>query len=650
MKQILYMLTIALSIIACTDEIDKSNRYTFTGETVADFMLNRSEKYSHFINLLKRAELFSLLQTYGQYTLFLPDNAAVEKYVQEQDSIYHATKDTDDPVWTGITSPLFEELSDSMANVIARTHLVEGNHTTTSFDDGALSHWNFYDRFLGISYEKSDESFHTKINVTTKIIDRDYEVENGIVHIVDNVIEVTNNTLPKHIEGYTFFSLFSEALAATNFGDSLQKYIDLRFKPLDKDFTPQKKFYKYTGFIETNEVFNNNGIYTLDDLKAYAEKWYGTEDRDNPCSPKNALYKFVAYHFVPRELTYNKIIPMQVGPYPLEELVVAGNDCYEYFETIQGKLMKVTKPLSSSDGIYMYINRPKEGKVYKEEMRRHLNVRIIEPTEVTQANEKHACFNPIAMNGIIHPIDNILVYNEDEMTGNILNERLRFDFGTLLPELSCNNIRHITEYKTGINIPFSYCENIKNNSNASDFFEYWIFCGYMQDAFVTDGFFDVSFRLPPVPAKVYEVRLGVELLTPYLGLYGWLLQPYIDGKICSLPIDFPKDKMPVEWVDDVETLDNGVEHDKLMRSEGWMKGPDAFYGNNYISLHKEGAANMRESNISLRKIICRTHLPEGEHWIRFRLLREGVNPFHLDYIELVPLNIVNDPTKPEDRH
>ena len=650
MKRILYILALALSIVACTEEIDKSNRYTFAGETVADFMLNRSEKYSHFITLLKRAELFSLLQTYGQYTLFLPDNEAVEKYIQEQDSIYHATKESDAPVWTGITSSLFEELSDSMANVIARTHLVEGNHPTTSFDDGALSHWNFYDRYLGISYEKSDESFHTKINVTTKIIDRDYEVENGIVHIVDNVIEVTNNTLPKHIEGYTFFSLFSEALAATHFGDSLQKYIDLKFKPLDKDVTPQKKFYKYTGFIETNEVFNNNGIYTLDDLKRFAEKWYGTEDRDNPCSPKNALYKFVAYHFVPRELTYNKIIPMQVGGYSLEELVVAGHDCYDYFETMLGRLMKVTKPLSSKDGLYMYINRFKENKVYNEEMRSYLNVRIIEPTEFTQASEKHARFNPIAMNGIIQPIENILIYDENEMAGNILNERMRFDFGTLLPELSCNNIRHITEYKTGINIPFSYCENIKNNSNASDFFEYWIFCGYMQDAFVTDGFFDVSFRLPPVPAKVYEVRLGVELLTPYLGLYGWLLQPYIDGKICSLPIDFPKDKMPVEWVDDVETLDNGVEHDKLMRSEGWMKGPDAFYGNNYISLHKEGAANMRESCISLRKIICRTHLPEGEHWIRFRLLREGVNPFHLDYIELVPLSIINDPVKPEDRH
>ena len=127
MRRILYILEISLSILACTDEIDKSNRFTFTGETVADFLLNRSEKYSHFITLLKRADLLSLLNTYGQYTLFLPDNEAVEKFVSEQDSIYWATKDTDIPVWTGITSPLIEELSDSMANVIARTHVIESS-------------------------------------------------------------------------------------------------------------------------------------------------------------------------------------------------------------------------------------------------------------------------------------------------------------------------------------------------------------------------------------------------------------------------------------------------------------------------------------------------------------------------------------------
>ena len=137
-----------MSIVACTDEIDKSNRFTFTGETMADYLLNRSEKYSHMITLLKRAGLFSLLNTYGQYTLFLPDNEAIERFLVEQDSIYWATKDTPGFINTGITSPLLEELSDSMANVLSRTHLVETMHMMAEMGEGALPSRNFNYRLL----------------------------------------------------------------------------------------------------------------------------------------------------------------------------------------------------------------------------------------------------------------------------------------------------------------------------------------------------------------------------------------------------------------------------------------------------------------------------------------------------------------------
>ena len=649
MKRILYILALALSIIACTDDIDKSNRYTFTGETVADYMLNRSDRYSHFINILQRAELFSLLQTYGQYTLFLPDNDAVEKYLHEQDSLYWATKDSENPIYIGITSPLIEELSDSMANVIARNHLVEGNHLTASFDDGALPHWNFYDRYLGISYEPTEESFYIKVNSTAAIIDSDNEVENGVIHIVNNVVDVTSNPLPSHIAKYKYFSLFTDALNETAFADSLLMFVDLEYKPIRTEkVTPQKKYYRYTGFLETDDVFNANGIYTLDDLKAFAEKWYGTEDKENPRSPKNALYKFVAYHFVPREMPYNIIIPLKMGSWPLEEYITPGNDCYDYFETMLGTLMKVIKPLSSSDGKYVYINRPKENKVYNNEMRRHLNVRLIEPTEFAQAKDEYSHFNPIAMNGIIQPIDKVLVYNEDEMVGNILNERLRFDILTLLPELSCNDIRYSRDYNIKKNrIPYTYCKNIRNNSNSSNYFS----CageleGYMSDYLLTDeSMFDISFRLPPIPPRTYEIRMSIFTILNDYGSY--IMQPYIDGKVCSLPIELSANLLSTGWVDDRRTLDNGVENDKHMRDRGWMKAPDSYRAWNFDEGIWEPA---RRFTYLLRRILTRQYLTSGEHWIRFKLLSDEIIQGCFDYIELVPLHIVNDPTKPEDRH
>ena len=43
------------------------------------------------------------------------------------------------------------------------------------------------------------------------------------------------------------------------------------------------------------------------------------------------------------------------------------------------------------------------------------------------------------------------------------------------------------------------------------------------------------------------------------------------------------------------------------------------------------------------------YLDEKEHWIRFRNVGES-GKLLLDYLEFVPLNIISDPTKPEDRH
>ena len=361
MKRIIYILALALSIVACTDDIDKSNRFTFTGETVADYMLNRSDKYSHFINLLERAGLLSLLKTYGQYTHFLPDNDAVEKFIAEKDSIYHATKDTDSPIWTGVTSPLIEELSDSMANVIARTHLIEKNYHTAEFGEGTIGKWNFNDRSLVVSYKVTDERFYIMLNNGSAIIDGDYDVENGVVHLIDKPINSVKTTIAEQIATHDFFGLFHSAMLATGFADRVADDTDFSYKKPEGELgvlAPNKKYIRFTAFVEPDEVFNKYGIYTLDDLKTFAEKWYGSEEKGNNRNPKNALYKFVAYHFVEGELPYNRIVYSRSGSNEdiYDKIFIPGYDLYNYYSTMLGKLMKVLKPLITTDGKNIYIN------------------------------------------------------------------------------------------------------------------------------------------------------------------------------------------------------------------------------------------------------------------------------------------------------
>lgn len=91
------------------------------------------------------------------------------------------------------------------------------------------------------------------------------------------------------------------------------------------------------------------------------------------------------------------------------------------------------------------------------------------------------------------------------------------------------------------------------------------------------------------------------------------------------------------------TDDNGVENDKQMRNRGWMKAPDSFNVYTY-----NGWVPARSTQSGLRKVLTRIYLGPGDHWLRIKDLVEHF--LEIDYIELVPLNIVNDPTKPEDRH
>ncbi|MBE6269090.1 MAG: hypothetical protein E7092_08935 [Bacteroidales bacterium] len=658
MKRILYILAISLSILACTDEIDKSNRFTFIGETMADYLLNRSEKYSHMITLLKRAGLLSLLNTYGQYTLFLPDNASIEKFVAEKDSVYHATIGTSKFINTGISSPLVDELSDSMANVIARMHLIDRGYRMADFGEGAIGKWNFVDKILSINYKVVDERFYIMLNNHSAIIDGDNEVENGFVHIIDKPLDTKHTTIANHIMEHSFFSIFSRAIGETGFNYSIADYIDYAYKFPDDipSYFPKQKYIKYTAFVEPDEVFRANGIHTLDDLKAFAEKWYGTEDRDNPRSPKNALHKFVAYHFVEGEIAYNRIVPSRSGlnnEY-YDDVCSTGHDLYNYFATMQGTLLKVLKPLSTTDGLNIYINYSKRTVPYNYEMRKHLNVRIMELTEFTRMNEEYADFVPVAANGIIHPIDKILVYNEDEMAGNILNERMRFDAAALFPELSSNNIWQ----NESMEFPGDYCKGIKRYGTERYLGYYCPYSYYNCDCIPFTNRFDWAIKLPPVPSRTYEIRINVQLnKTPILiSKEDTKMQIYLDDVVCDVPLNLDltaKDER-IGWVADNETYDNGAENDKLLRNKGWMKAPDSYCSSDYYSY-----LPARDAPLYMRKIITREHLTDGEHWLRFRNLSEdayglennyNVAYYLLDYIEIVPLHIVSDPTKPEDRH
>ena len=253
---------------SCVEELKTENYYTFTGEMITDYLENREERFSDFTYVLGRSGVKELLDAYGNYTCFAPTNEAFATYLAER----------------GKSS--VEELTDEECDTISYGHVIKSEldyFLTTDMDNGVLATANMNERYIQVYIDSLTGDFY--INRNSKIIVKDEEVENGVVHVVDNVLMHSIAGLPDLMLENPDISLFCEAMQLTHFQDSLQLYMDENYvAPGEKGvkyerhgwetYYPQKRRYGYTGFIETNDVFEKLGITNIDDLTAYAKKIY----------------------------------------------------------------------------------------------------------------------------------------------------------------------------------------------------------------------------------------------------------------------------------------------------------------------------------------------------------------------------------------
>ena len=196
---ILVALMALFTFVACVDNDDDvpMNYYQSKKVTAAGFLEENSEQFSEFIAILKRTPYFSMLSTYGTYTLFAPNNDAISRYLQRAgygnvDNIPTETCDT-----------------------LARTHIIKKGAFFTT--DIVLS-------------SDSDVTNHNAlvyyINKNSKMIDYHDSVTNGVVHVLDNVISSSSLLLPDKIAEDPALTIFSQALSLTGMCDSLVNYID----------------------------------------------------------------------------------------------------------------------------------------------------------------------------------------------------------------------------------------------------------------------------------------------------------------------------------------------------------------------------------------------------------------------------------------
>ena len=698
---------------SCNDEIDAENRFTFKGELISTYLENNPETFSNFCVVLDKAKIgkkasgsvLKTLSTYGSYTCFAPTNKAIDDYLLNEYNTYIESVEANklDPsvqiYRTGITSPYLEELSDSMATEIAKNHIIEMGYMTTDINEGAFPKVTMNRRITTVEWITDENGrVFPLLNNNSRIIDQDLEMENGYVQVVDAVLNPSSSNIHELLGQHLSFSLFYTALKATG----LDKLLDTYEIDPDYDGTlygpqfsnkagnpryPEEHKQRYSLLVESNDLLadpskNHMGISitTIDDLEKLASAWYGTEALGDHSNPKNPLHKYIQYHIIDRQLLYSS----STGPggflmesyehkgFNSEINMPTSYDRCDYFETeLPYTMIKVTKPFTNDTPYEPYGNNEEPSTLSKQiilnyaqdggtrcnnqDMKYYLNV-VVEPARITKARPGLEDFDQSAINGIIHTIDRILIYNEEEMAGNVLNERMRWDASSLFPELTNNGVRWMPQEEVTagdkVYIPEDFCTRLRHRNNQTNI--YYLrphqtglegYSTFMGDEIMVSGKYDFEYRLPYVPSGNYEVRFGFNQSDAR-----GIAQFYMDGKICGIPVDMregPETEPIIGWFDESNMSEEEInENDKSMRNRGWMKGPASVH----LTNNKE---SMRVTKKAVRRIVGTFRLDTGtEHWIRFKDVRESglYNELSQDYLEIVPTSVLSNPTKPEDRN
>ena len=724
----------ALALVAgntftsCTDEPDVENRFTFKGELIADHLKN-NDKYSNFCKILEQAKvgkkagsMLTTLSTYGSYTCFAPTNEGIEKYIEDKYNEYKASVDSNkvDPNYliknTGITSPYLEELSDSMAAVIAKNHIIEKAITTGEVGKGAvfsqktLNFRNVTFDIIPIRNESGDTIDSYSVVDNSRILELDIKTENGYINCLDYPLSPSDLSTSALLASQSEFSIFSRALIETGFDSYLSTHeIDPDYDPTltgplfktegrdAETKCPNTHIQGFTLLVETNDLLadpNNNvfgmSIQSLDDLVEFAEKWYKyppeikgdslVKLRKTYTDPRNALYKFVAYHIIDRALKhksgrgsggfimedfwYPGTNGADAGMFNSEENMPTTFDRYDYFETaLPFTSIKVTRPFTNNgelkDEIVLNYAQEKGTYIKNDSMRYHINV-VVEDAATSKSRPNLENFEQQAANGIIYTINKILIYNEEEMAGNILNERMRWDIISLFPELTSNEVRWhpraqgYEEFPL-IYIPENYCKRLKYNNTTTNAFYLKPYdtglggyASYQGDELLITGKSDFEYRIPYVPAGSYEIRFGFSM-SVQRGTIQFYFGEEDNLKICGIPLNMNTSNSAfMGWFEESEDEDENRKNDKAMRNRGFMKAPASIQGDG------GSVKNFRHSTVAFRRILGTYSLEKGKnYWLRCKDVTEGENAagqneFNQDYLEIVPTNIVNNQAKPED--
>lgn len=264
-----------LLLFRCNDKEKLEVFYHEDELLIADYLERHADIYSTMLEVLDITGIRPVLNAYGHYTFFVPDNEAFDKFIAA----------------SGHTS--IQEFDTDFLKSLIKYHLIGKEIETSYLPNGVLADTTFSGDQLVFTFGEGGLSNIT-VNGESQITERDIKVSNGFVNRVNTVFSPVFLSLYDQLKTLGNYSTFADALEATGLSDTLSRI----YVPLNEEKDIRTRF---SLFCESDEVFGQAEISNLQDLVI---RYSDSEDLTDP---ENGLYQFMAYHCLSDVLYLNQL-------------------------------------------------------------------------------------------------------------------------------------------------------------------------------------------------------------------------------------------------------------------------------------------------------------------------------------------------------
>lgn len=340
------ILLFLIAFYSCDDPYENTTFQVYDMNPASTYLESRSDDFSEWIAILKYADLFNAVNQATQvFTLFVPDNQAVQEFYQKK----------------GVNS--IKDLGYDYARNLAQYHIMSDSITLDVFiQGGKLEAKTLSEDYLTVSFDQSSSDGGTKallLNDEAKVTETALKVSNGYIYVLGGVlsplVETTYDRLAQYQDPCT---ILEKALEVTGWKDSLNVIADTI-----KLENGKKRYYKrnYTLMGVTDAVFAKDGINSFDALKSLLTAGNDYTNREN------SLNRYVAYHILDGTHYYEDMFSFDEGATKklwgtkaTNEMVQTSkeedNKLYLNFEETGLQLVSGATDIVAKNGIVHFVN------------------------------------------------------------------------------------------------------------------------------------------------------------------------------------------------------------------------------------------------------------------------------------------------------